>query len=90
MKRKLTRHEQSCINRLEKVFETWPNSLELFGDSGTLLVVDISTMEVIKDDFPKVVCDGGDPVHSFDDDGVEYINLNNQKESEEADEPTDQ
>lgn len=75
--RKLTQREKSVINKLHKIDDLWPKTLELFGNSGTLLVIDLETHEVL-DDGIFIYCDGGDATisYDYDDDQEEHEFIN--------------
>jgi hypothetical protein len=73
MERKLTRKEKLVINKLNALAKIWPDTLALFADSGSLLVIDANTFQVL-DEITEIDCDGGDPDRYYDDDDIEFIN----------------
>ena len=72
--RKITKREQQIINKLHKMDDNWPDTLELFADNGSLTVIDPVTKEVLDDLFVYIMCDGGDPDRSYDEDGTQFLN----------------
>jgi hypothetical protein len=72
--RKMTRKEISIIKVIDKLSKSWPKNIQLFADNGTLIIIDYDTHMVLHE-FCGIICDGGDPDHSYDENGDEYINV---------------
>jgi len=71
-KRKLT-CTREIISQLKAIEKCWPNNLMLFSWSGSLILVDTDTQEIIED-F-NIDSDGGDP-DSYEENGKTYLCLN--------------
>lgn len=72
--RQLTAAEQSAIRQLQDLAAEWPMSLMLFSQSGSLLVVDQKTWEVVEDLSGIIPNDGGDRGIVQDIDGNTFLN----------------
>jgi hypothetical protein len=65
MKIKLTKAEKKAIEDLEKLAETWPKSLMLFSNSGSLYVLKVPRDQEVSMEFevtyiPYIPNEGGD------------------------------
>ena len=73
MMRKPTQQESKVINDLIEVASRWPMTLQLFSQSGSLLVVDRNTGQVFSDLSGMIPNDGGDPGTETDEDGIDWL-----------------
>ena len=71
--RKLTKKEQSAITKIQKAFTGFPNTLQVFAYSGTMMITDKSSGQVFLT-ILGAYADGGDPgtIHI---DGAEFLDL---------------
>ena len=72
--RQITKAERLAIKDLKSIAHRWPSSIMLFSHSGTLVVVDSKTYEVLESDI-NILNDGGDPGTFFSKDGREYLDI---------------
>ena len=74
-KRKSTRklYASEIISRLKAIEKRWPDNLMLFSWSGSLILVDSDTQEILEN-F-NIASDGGDP-DSYEENGKIYLCLN--------------
>ncbi len=59
----ITKKEQQAIKALHKVLNKWPETLNLFGWSGSLVIFKYAEngTRCLLPEYFKVSCDGGDP-----------------------------
>lgn len=70
----MKRSYKKCITLLDKLDAIWDSDLYLFGNSGTLFLVEAGTHKVIKQ-FSKIEGDGGDCGTRIGEDEEEYLDL---------------
>ena len=61
-----------AINMLRRLAIYWPKDIELFGASGSLLIIESDTHKELAQ--IDIYCDGGDPDYFYDDNKNRYIN----------------
>lgn len=59
------------IGQLNDLAKEWPSGIGIFAFSGTLLIYDTNSGEVISE-IPGIPCDGGDP-GTIEKNGKEYL-----------------
>lgn len=64
--------EQRAVDQLQRLANKWPDTLMLFSDNGTLLVVRKDNKQ-IEGMIVGISNDGGDSGTYFDDDGNELL-----------------
>ena len=65
-------YPSEIARRLQAMGDRWPDDLELFAASGSLILWNISSGLVVAT-IVGIECDGGDPDIIMDDDGAEYM-----------------
>jgi hypothetical protein len=71
--RKLTVKEIKFLDRLERLLEKTPDTIELFSWAGDFVALDKKTGQHFSRFSPIIHIDGGDPETEFDEDGVQYV-----------------
>lgn len=67
------RRLHKIVRLLTELDQCWPDDLMLFSFSGRLCQLDMTAMEILPNDFPRILNDGGDPQIRIADDGRQFI-----------------